>query len=228
MLPILVEMRKMQLFTFMQSVVSHPFLYTSEEYQQFLRGGGDYKRCAAALPPATSRRVLFRYERYFGRPESDDEESLDARIRHFEREFEWQLEALREIRDKTKDLMESYFEFRRNLMGFAENVKEIEPFLRQEDGEMDFWFEYPAKTCENPYLRLHSWFVMEKQECSAIYHTIKARNILITRRKAAISEKDTCERKLQGLCEGKMVLPWQSRNRLKVKYEERVDTVRTK
>jgi hypothetical protein len=223
----LVKMRKMQLIGFMQTIIAHPYLYSSEEYQQFIRGGGDYERCAAAVTPATSRRILFRYERFFGQPVSEDEDNLNSQIKQFEGDFKWQLEALREIKRKTKDLMESYDLFQRNLLAFADGVKDLEPILRQNDDEMP-WFEPPARVKEfdNPYLYIHSWFVMEKQECSAMYNAIKARNGIFNRRQIAISEKEKCEQKFKRLCQGKMLLPWQSRNQQKVKYEERIDTVR--
>ena len=221
-------MRKNQLLGFMRNVAAHPYLYTSGEYQQFLRAGGDYAKLAAALAPPTGRRIIARYNKYFGRPDINDEDSLDAKIKHFEKEFKWQLVALREIKQKTKDLADSYFLFQTNLMAFAEGVKVLEPTLRNEQGEVEPWFEYPARThdFENPYQRLHSWFVMEKQECAAIFGAIKGRSGVLARRKMAISEKERCERKFKRLCEGKMMLPWQSRNRQKVKYEEKIDTVR--
>lgn len=222
-------MRKNQLLSFMRNVAIHPYLYSAGEYQQFLRAGGDYTKLAAGLEAPVCRRIIARYEKYFGRPDLHDEDSLDATIKTFEKEFKWQLAALREIKHKTKALADSYFLFQTNLMGFAEGVKTLEPILRNEQGEIEPWFEYPARThdFDNPYQRLHSWFVMEKQECAAIFGAIKGRNNILTRRKMAISEKERCERKFKRLCEGKMMLPWQSRNRQKVKYEEKIDTVRT-
>lgn len=223
----LVKMRKMQLISFMRAIIAHPYLYSSEEYQQFLRGGGDYKRCAAAVTPATGRRILFRYERYFGQPVAEDQDYLNSQIKQFEIDFTWQIDALREIKQKTKDLMESYDLFQRNLLEFASGVKDLEPILRGNEEEKP-WFEPPARKTEfdNPYLYVHSWFVMEKQECSAMFNAIKARNGLLARREIAIAEKEICERKFKQLCEGKILLPWQSRNRQKVKYEERIETVR--
>ena len=212
----------------MKNMAAHPYLYRAEEYQQFLKGGGDYQRCACALPPATSRRIITSFCRYFGDPDMDSDETFDSQIESFEKDFKWQLVALKELRKKTKALSDSYFLFQTNLMVFSDKVKEIEPTLRQEDAGFEPWFEYPERIhdFDNPYQRIYSWCTMEKQECAAIYAAISARNGVLTRRKMAISEKESSEKKFRRLCEGKMVLPWQSRNKLKVKYEMRINSVR--
>ena len=220
-------MRKRQLLGFMKNVGVHAYLYTAAEYQTFLKGTGDYAKLAASLKPPTSRRIIGRFEKYFGKPDINDEDSFDLRIKQYEKDFKEQLIAMREMKHKTKALSESYAQFKANLAAFSEGVQLIEPTIRNEEGEMEPWFEALTRIKDdNPYLCLHIWFVMEKQECTAICGAIKGRNDILTRRKMAIQEKERCEQKFKKLCAGKMMLPWQSRNKQKVKYEERIDTVR--
>ena len=226
--PAFVELRRQQLFGFMASVARHPYLYRAAEYQQFLRGGNNYEKCANALECASSKRILQRFKRYFGQPGLEDEHAMEAEISRFETEFRWQVDSLRVLKHRTKALSDGYAMFQSNLLGFSEEVQKMEPTLRQEEGDdVEPWFEYPSRShdFDNPYARLHSWFLMEKQECVAIYAAINGRNNIISRRKMAVQEKEKCERKFKKLLEGKFVPRLISRNKLKNKLEVRIEYV---
>ncbi|CAG9315297.1 unnamed protein product [Blepharisma stoltei] len=216
-----IESRKSLLQRFLQRISQITFLYTSEEFQMFIRGTSDFEVIIKNLKVATRDIMIVFHSLFCEFVDAEITDEIRVKLVEYDNFLKNSLGLFVEFAKAVKMIKEQFERFKRHFLDVNCKIKAVEKeyIMKLQESEMQIDNAQVRFAIPNPFKELHSWAKNEIADISAMLNTISICHSFENRKKK-LERKLSLENKLVNKAQKGIDNIWKQMAHITKKYPE--------